>query len=67
MKDKLYRVKRKTTTWEVREVVAKNKQQVVDAIVSSPEEGWNKLQDISIYWDKNRVELVDRLEEETNV
>lgn len=67
MRSKVFRVKRKITTWEEREVVAKTKDEAVEIIVSNPDTNWKKLPDVAYYWDKNRVELIERLGEETNV
>ena len=67
MRDKVFRVKRKITTWEERDVVAKTKEEAVELIKKEPDYNWKKLPDVSYYWDKNRVELIERLGEETNV
>jgi len=67
MRSKVFRVKRKIITWEEREVVAKTKDEAVEIIVGNPDNNWKKLPDVSYYWDKNRVELIERLGEETNV
>ena len=67
MRDKIYKVRRKITTWQEREIVAKTKEQAVEQIVINPDLNWKQLPDISYYWDKNRVELIDRLGEDTNV
>lgn len=67
MRDKVFRVKRKIITWEEREVIAKTKDDAVEQIVINPDFNWKKLPDVSYYWDKNRVELIERLGEETNV
>jgi len=67
MRSKVFRVKRKIITWEEREVVAKTKDEAVELITNNPDNNWKKLPDVSYYWDKNRVELIERLGEETNV
>lgn len=67
MRNKVFRVKRKIITWEEREVIAKTKDEAVEHIVNNPDYNWKKLPDVSYYWDKNRVELIERLGEDTNV
>lgn len=63
MRDKVFRIKRKRITWEEREIIAKTKEQAVQEIVSSPDYNWKQLPDVAYYWDKNRIELIERLGE----
>ena len=46
MRDKIYKVRRKITTWQEREIVAKTKEQAVEQIVINPDLNWKQLPDI---------------------
>ena len=65
MQNKLFRVERKIITYQVKEVIAKTKNDALTLVEEQGEMGWtNNHSKTNVVTTPNRIRLVERLEDE---
>ncbi len=65
MKNKLFRIERKIITYQVKEVVAKTKNDAITMVEEQGDLGWtNNYSKTNVVTTPNRIRLVERLDDE---